>query len=93
MVLDHGGPLLGMILYAASLKLLVLGAVLLSVVAPLPPVPAWLGWPLLVGEMLGLAVAVGTVESVMARLQMRHVPYLLVSALLLCAFGFILLAR
>jgi len=93
MVLDHSGPPFGMILYAASLKLFVLGAVLLAVAVPLAPQPAWLGWPLLVAEMLALAVAVGTVESVMARLQMRHVPYLLVSALLLCAFGFILLAR
>ena len=29
----------------------------------------------------------------MARLQMRHVPYLLVGALLFCGFGFILLIR
>jgi len=33
------------------------------------------------------------VESVMARLKMRHVPYLLVGAMLFCGFGFILLIR
>ena len=44
-------------------------------------------------ELIGLAALVGVVESVMARLQMKHVPYLLISALLFCAFGFILLIR
>jgi hypothetical protein len=43
--------------------------------------------------MVGLAAVVGVVESVMARLQMRHVPYLLTSALLCCGFGFLLLVR
>ena len=43
--------------------------------------------------MLGLAVVIGVVESVMARLRLRHVPYLLVAAVLFCGFGFILLVR
>jgi formate hydrogenlyase subunit 4 len=93
MVLDHGGPLFGVILYAAALKLFVLGALLLHVAAPFQAAYPWQEWPLFIAEMLGLAVLIGIVESVMARLQMRHVPYLLVSALLLCGFGFILLVR
>ncbi len=93
MVLDHSGPLLGVILYAASVKLLVLGTVLLHVAAPFEFGNAWLDWPLYVLELLGLAAIIGIVESVMARLQMRHVPYLLVGALLFCGFGFILLIR
>lgn len=93
MVLDHSGPLFGIIVYASALKLFVLGAVLLHVVAPLPTVQTWAEWPLFVLEMLGLAVVIGVVESVMARLQMRHVPYLLTAALLACGFGFLLLIR
>jgi formate hydrogenlyase subunit 4 len=93
MVLDHSGPLFGMILYASSVKLLVLGTVLLHVLVPFEFGRPWLDWPLYVAELLGLAVAIGIVESVMARLQMRHVPYLLVGALLFCGFGFILLIR
>ncbi|WP_243359486.1 respiratory chain complex I subunit 1 family protein [Fundidesulfovibrio terrae] len=93
MVLDHSGPLLGVILYTASLKLFVLGAVLLHVLTPSYLSTDWLDWPLFVAGMLGLAVAVGIVESVMARLQMRHVPYLLVFALISCGFGFLLLIR
>jgi formate hydrogenlyase subunit 4 len=93
MVLDHSGPLLGVILYTASLKLFVIGNVLLHVVTPTFSAPHWFDWPLFAAGMLGLAVAIGVVESVMARLQMRHVPYLLVFALISCGFGFLLLIR
>jgi formate hydrogenlyase subunit 4 len=93
MVLDHSGPLLGVILYAASLKMFVLGAVLLHVVVPFHAAAAWMNWPLFAIEMMGLAVVIGAVESLMARLQMRHVPYLLVAATLFCGFGFILMVR
>ena len=93
MVLDHGGPLFAVTSYAAAVKLLVLGTVLLHVIAPVAFGQAWLDWPLYLLEMLGLAAVIGVVESVMARLQMRHVPYLLVGAVLFCGFGFILLIR
>lgn len=93
MVLDHSGPLFGVILYAAALKLFVLGTVLLHVIAPFQTGQAWMDWGLFILEMLGLAAVIGIVESVMARLQMRNVPYLLVGALLFCGFGFILLVR
>lgn len=93
MVLDHSGPLLGMILYGAAVKLFVLGAVLLHILAPFAFGNPWLDWLAFVAGMLALAVAVGIVESTMARLQMRHVPYLLVAAILLCGFAFILLVR
>ena len=93
MVLDHSGPLFGVILYAGALKLFVLGALLLHVVAPFRTGAPYLDCPLFIVEILGLAVVVGVVESVMARLQMRHVPSLLVAAMLLCGFGFLLLMR
>jgi formate hydrogenlyase subunit 4 len=93
MVLDHSGPLFGLILYGAAIKLFVLSAVVLHVLAPFQT-----GWVLLDGmlfviEMLGVAVAIGVVESAMARLQLRHVPTLLVAASLLCGFGFLLMLR
>jgi formate hydrogenlyase subunit 4 len=93
MVLDHSGPLFGVILYAAAIKLFVLGTVLLHVVCPFQTRQAWLNWPLFIVELLGLAVVIGIVESIMARLQMRHIPYLLIAAVLFCGFGFILLVR
>ncbi|MCI0651108.1 MAG: NADH-quinone oxidoreductase subunit H [Planctomycetes bacterium] len=93
MVLDHSGPLLGLVLYGAAIKLFVLSAVLLHVIAPFTTDLAVAAWPLFAFEMLALAAVIGVVESVMARLQMRHVPTLLVSASLLCGFGFLLMLR
>ena len=40
-----------------------------------------------------MAIAIGVVESVMARLRLVKVPQLLVGACLLSAFGMLLLAR
>jgi formate hydrogenlyase subunit 4 len=93
MVLDHSGPLFGVILHGAAMKLFVLGAVLVRLVMPLHPANVFVGWGLFVGLLLVFAVAVGIVESVMARLQMRHVHRILVAACLLSGFGIILLSR
>ena len=93
MVLDHSGPLLGLILYGAAVKLFVLSALLLHLIVPFQTGILPLDWGLFIVEMMGLAVVVGIVESVMARLQIRHVPTLLVGAMLLCGFGFFLMLR
>jgi formate hydrogenlyase subunit 4 len=93
MVLDHSGPLLGAALYAAAMKLFVLGAFLLHIVAPFGTDTVWLDWLIFIAEMLALAAAIGVVESIMARLRMKRVSYLLVSAVLLCGSAFILTAR
>ena len=93
MVLDHSGPAFGMILYGAAIKLFVLGAFLLRVVAPYEGPTAWTDWGLFMAGMLGLAVGIGVVESVMARFRMVFIPTFLVAACLLSAFGVILLLR
>jgi formate hydrogenlyase subunit 4 len=93
MVLDHSGPLFAVILYGAALKLFVLSAVVVHVLFPFHTGWAALDWLLIPVEMLAIAVAIGVVESVMARLQIRHVPTLLVAASILCGFGFLLMLR
>ncbi len=91
MVLDHSGPLLGLVEYAASLKLFVLAAVLLHVVAPTATIVGWAGFVVFLGGVAGVAVAVGVIESTMARLRMLHVPNLLIAAVLSGGFAFLLL--
>ena len=93
MVLDHSGPPYALILYGAALKLFVFGALVVGVVAPLHGLAPWLSWLAFVGAMLVLAVIIGVVESVMARLRLTQVPSLLVGACLMSAFGAILLMR
>ena len=93
MVLDHSGPLFGMISYGAAIKLCVLGAVVVRTAIPFGTGSGLGDWALFAAGMAALAVAVGVVESVMARLQLKHVPSLLVAACLLSGFGIILLVR
>jgi formate hydrogenlyase subunit 4 len=93
MVLDHGGPDFAYILYGAALKLWVLGMILVQIV-----LPAHSGsWPVDLGVMLagllGLGVAVGVVESTMARLRMVRVPQLLVTAGALSVVALVLVLR
>lgn len=93
MVLDHSGPPFGVILYGAAMKLFVFGAIVLGVAAPLGGMNSWASWGAFVGATLVLAVAVGVVESMMARLRLPQVPSLLVAACLISAFGAVLLVR
>jgi formate hydrogenlyase subunit 4 len=93
MVLDHGGPALGMILYGAAIKLFVMGAVVVRIAVPYDGGDPWSGRAAFVGGMVLLAVLIGVVESVMARLRLLQVPSLLVTACVLSAFGVVLLAR
>ena len=93
MVLDHGGPAFGLVLYGAAMKLFVLGALVVSLVIPFSASSPALDWLAFVAGMLLLAVVIGIVESVMARLKLVRVPQLLITACLLSAFGLVLLIR
>jgi formate hydrogenlyase subunit 4 len=93
MVLDHGGPALGLIQYGAALKLFLFVTVVARLAAPVAwPHPGW-SWAFVFGSALAIAVAIGVVESTMARLRLTHVPRLLIAACLLSAFGIVLLVR
>ena len=93
MVLDHSGPAFGMILYAASLKLFLFGTLIVRLATPFPTSSWWLGWPVLIVGLFSVSVAIGVVESTMARVRLTHIPTLLVTACLLSAFGILLLVR
>jgi len=93
MILDHSGPWLGTILYSSSMKLFVLGSLLINIVTPVQTGWAWADWLIFVAGILVLTVIIGVVESIMARLRMSRVPYLLVAAFLLCGSSLILLMR
>jgi len=93
MVLDHSGPYFGCILYGAALKLFLLGALFLNIAVPFASGNGYLDWGVFVCSMLALAVAIGTVESVMARLRLIRVPQLLVAAMILTAFSLVLVVR
>jgi formate hydrogenlyase subunit 4 len=79
MVLDHGGPDFAFILYSSALKLWLFAALVVGIVLPATD-NAWLNLLLAMGGMFVVAVIVGVIESVMARLRLVVVPQLLVGA-------------
>ena len=93
MVLDHSGPDLAMILYGNALKL--------SLFAALIGEAVFLRWSrgvagafvLLLGSVVTIGVAIGTVESVIARLRLPKVPLYIVGAGALGGFGLMLVLR
>lgn len=92
MVLDHGGPPLGAIVWGSALKLFVFTALVAHVV--LPP----LGSPLVDAAatllaVLLIAIVIGVVESAMARLRLARIPQLLVTASLIAGFAVVLVLR
>jgi formate hydrogenlyase subunit 4 len=93
MVLDHSGPDFGFILYSATLKLWVLGALLIGIVVPVTTGNLWIDIPAAVAGMIGLAVLIGVIESIMARLRLLRVPQLLVGAGAISIIGIILVIR
>jgi len=90
MVLDHSGPDFAYITYAAALKFLLLGSILLHAAFPHPGWPPWIDTPLRLIELAGLAAVVGVIESSMARLRLNRVPLLLAGATVLAALAVVL---
>jgi formate hydrogenlyase subunit 4 len=93
MILDHSGPDLAFLLYAGAVKLALFGSILVGVVVPRASLAPWLALALLVGGLVVVAVLIGVLESVTARLRLTRVPQLLVAAATLAALGVILVLR
>ncbi|HEX5105452.1 MAG TPA: NADH-quinone oxidoreductase subunit H [Pirellulaceae bacterium] len=90
-VLDHSGPMLALLQEAAAIKLFVFASLLVRLAVPLDPQNAWVSYPAFAASVCVVAVLLGIVESVMARLRMTLVPHVLTAAAVIAAFGFVLL--
>ncbi|GAA4404540.1 NADH-quinone oxidoreductase subunit H [Quisquiliibacterium transsilvanicum] len=88
MVLDHSGPELAAMQYAAAVKMNLYAGLVAALLNPFDahaqPLAAIAAS---IGLMAVVAVAVGCVESLVARLRMRHVPRYLMLASALAALG------
>jgi len=80
MVLDHGGPDLAYIQWGASIKLWVMGALVVGVMLPIRTGSAWLDAAAFLLAMAALAFVIGVIESTIARLRMGRVPQFLIGA-------------
>ena len=88
MVLDHSGPSLAFILYGASVKLWIFSVLLAGLL--LPAMSVWAYTLAMLASVFGVAVLVGIIESVMARLRMPVVPALIGLAGAVASFVLIL---
>jgi formate hydrogenlyase subunit 4 len=91
MVLDHSGPALGVIVYSAGLKLFLFAGLVVRLLAPLRTGNEWADWALIIVGILLTTVAVGVVESVMARLRLIAIPRMLAAAGVLAGFALVIL--
>jgi len=89
-VLDHSGPDLALILYGSALKLALFGVLVVSVFVPRADLSGGVAVAVLFLGLALVGVAVGVIESIMARLRLTRVPQLLVGAAALALFGIIL---
>jgi formate hydrogenlyase subunit 4 len=90
MVLDHSGPAFGLILYGAAVKLFVFAALLVRLAMPVHTGYAVVDWSIFLAGTVLVAMLIGLVESVMARLRLPSIPNLLVGAGVLSLFSMIL---
>ena len=99
MVLDHSGPELAAMQYAAALKMTIYAGLIAALLNPFDPFThTALAVVSTLAIMAGVAVAVGCVESLTARLRMRLVPvYLMLGSLVaagcLAAVGWLVVAQ
>jgi formate hydrogenlyase subunit 4 len=88
MILDNSGPGLALVEYGAAIKLWLFALILAHVLLPLAHLPHGTGTVALLCATGLIAVLVGLVESVMARLRLVKVPQLLFGAGVIALMGF-----
>ncbi|HEX5042328.1 MAG TPA: NADH-quinone oxidoreductase subunit H [Candidatus Polarisedimenticolaceae bacterium] len=93
MVLDHSGPDLAFFEYAAALKLWLFAVLLVGIAFPAGTGNSLADAAIFLAGIGCVCVAVGLLESTMARLQLPRVPQLLLGATVLSAFGLVLTLR
>jgi formate hydrogenlyase subunit 4 len=93
MVLDHSGPDFACILYSSALKLWVMSALLIGIMLPVHSGSYLVDILAALVGMIVLAVLIGVIESIMARLRLLHVPQLLLGAGAISVMGLILILR
>jgi len=92
MVLDHSGLELGAMQYAAAMKMTIYAGMIAALLNPLDP-HSHPGLALATALLLMIAVAVlvGCVESLVARLRMRLVPWYLIAASGIACLGLVVI--
>ncbi|MBF0532236.1 MAG: NADH-quinone oxidoreductase subunit H [Candidatus Omnitrophica bacterium] len=89
MILDYSGRDLAAMLYGAMLKFLIFAGILVPLLVPVRLGQAFPDLLVFTAGLIAIAVLVGIIESIMARLRLNRVRHLLLAAFALAFFGFI----
>lgn len=87
MILDYAGPDLAAILYAAAIKLWLFASFFVMLVVPQCPDNPALSLAIFIACVFAVGIAIGCVESCMARFRFLKVPQLLLGALAASLLG------
>jgi len=85
MVLDNSGPGFALIQYGAAMKMLIISSLIINMILP----ATFTGLLAFIVIMAFTAVIIGTIESLMARVRMTHIPKFI---LFMSSVSFILLS-
>jgi formate hydrogenlyase subunit 4 len=89
MILDYGSADLAMIEYAAALKMWIFASLIVQIVIPGIFMHAVVSQAVNVAGIFLVVIAVGAIESIMARFRLRRIPYILMVLFALLAFAFV----
>ncbi len=85
MVLDNSGPGFALIQYGAAMKMLIISSLIINLILP----ETITGPSAFIAVMAFIAIIIGTIESLMARVRMTHIPKFI---LFMSSISFILLS-
>jgi formate hydrogenlyase subunit 4 len=91
MILDYGSADLAMIEYASALKMWILASLIVQICIPAVFTNHALAQIVNAAGVFTVALAVGVVESTIARFRLKNIPYILLSLFTLLASAFIYL--
>jgi formate hydrogenlyase subunit 4 len=89
MILDYSGPELGFVLYGAAMKLMLHSLLLASVLWPVVSVGLFASLVFTVIKAVAVAILIGLVESLVARLRLMVVPQFLVANFMITVLAFL----
>jgi formate hydrogenlyase subunit 4 len=89
MILDYGSADLALIEYASGLKMWIYASLIVQIVIPALFAHPAVSQAVNVAGVFSVAVAVGLVESTLARFRLRKTPYVLMGLFALLAFAFV----
>jgi len=90
MLLDHSGPLLGIMEISALLKMFAFISIIVHVVFPFESDNTFINFLIYYCGMLAIAVVIGIIESTMARIKLKKIPTFQIVVIVLAGIGMFL---